>query len=176
MSCKSSNKDEYSIWLTPNEPANQQLSDVINSLANKYNCLKFSPHLTLIGKLFENEKDAYVKTLKLSFELKPFEVSLNGIKYFNEFYRCLFIKAIETPELIEANKKAQEIFKKEYEYFPHLSLMYKEETSVPVELKKKIIKEFKNLPSKFIVNSLELYYTGHDLDSWYKVERFRLRE
>lgn len=176
MSCKSSNKDEYSIWLTPNNPIYQELSNIINRLADKYNCLKFPPHLTLIGPLTENKENVFLKTIELASKLKPLEVSLNGIKHFNEFYRCLFIKAIETPKLIEANKKAQEIFKKGYDYFPHLSLMYREENTFPSEIKEKIISEVKHIPKKFTVDSLDLYYTGHDLDSWYKIERFRLKE
>jgi len=166
-------QNEFSILLLPKGKIYTKLSSLIIRLSNKYNSPLFEPHVTLIGKLNINKKGAISKTLKLAENLKPYLIRINNPIYLNEYYKSLFLKAEKTKEVMEANFLARKFFndKRDYEYFPHLSLMYGEASN---QTKEKIISEIKEINLKFKIDQIHLFSTANGPKNWYKIQTFNL--
>lgn len=47
----------YSLWLMPREELYHKFANLIKKLAKKYNAPKFEPHITLLGQIFQSEKE-----------------------------------------------------------------------------------------------------------------------
>jgi len=160
----------YSIWLMPKGEVYRKLAEIISQLSKKYSTPNFEPHFTLIGDLLGSEEEIISKTLKLAGQLKPFEIKLKKADYFDEYFKCLFIRAEKTKEIIKANNIAREIFNlnSDPEYMPHLSLMYGNLSS---ETKEKILADLgKEFNISFEVKSIHLFSTTGEVKAWSKVK------
>ena len=167
----------YSIWLIPTGETYQKLAKIISALSEKYSTPNFEPHVTLIGggDLIGTEEEAVSKTLKLTEALKPFEIKLAKADYFNEYFKCLFIRAEKTKEVIEANDIARKHLnlKPIPDYMPHLSLMYGDINS---EIKEKILADLeREFNLSFEVKSIHLFSTTGEVKDWYKIKEFPLK-
>jgi len=116
----------YSIWLMPTEDIYNRLNSFISQLSKKYNTPNFEPHVTLIGEVLGSEEEILSKTSQLASVVRPYKIELGKIEYFNAYFRCLFLRAKQTVEVMNANLKARKLFgrQNELKYMPHLSLMY----------------------------------------------------
>lgn len=163
----------YSIWMMPSGQVYDGCSGLISKLSGEHQSPKFEPHVTLIGELEGIQEDVLRKTSDLAKLIKPFKIELEGLDSFDDYFRCLFIKAKETPELIDANSKAREKFSKgiNLTYAPHLSLIY---GNLSKDMKDKIIedlkkeKEGKEPAYTFDVDKLHLFSTSGEPDKWYR--------
>ncbi len=165
----------YSIWLMPIGDVYNRLIKVISRLSKRYSSPNFEPHATLIGELIESEEDILSKTSQLSAVLRPFKIRLARVEYLDEYFRSLFIRVEETSDVIDANKKAREIFNRQSDptYMPHLSLIYGIFTS---KEKGKIIAEIgKEFNTNFEVESIHLFSTDGKPKDWYRVKEFTLK-
>lgn len=165
----------YSIWLIPTDEIYQKLAEIISQLSDKYSAPNFEPHLTLIGDLRGSEEEIISKTSKLADLLKPFEIKLKKADYLDEYFRCLFIRAEKTRELIQASDVAREIFnrKSDPDYMPHLSLMYGD---INPEIKEKILANLgKEFNLSFEIKSIHLFSTTGEVKDWYKVKESPLK-
>ena len=159
----------FSLWLMPGGHARYDLQKLITDLSVQYATPKFEPHVTLIGELAISEKEAVTKTQQLAKLLRPFTIALREVAYLNEYFRCVFIKAEKTPDLLNANLKACEVFEQRSDknYMPHLSLVYGDLT-LPV--KTRIIKNIgQECRLDFEVKSIALYYTNGQPQDWYPI-------
>jgi len=164
----------YSIWLIPEEEVYQKLAEIISQLSKKYSTPNFEPHVTLIGNLLGAGEEIISKTSKLASQLKPFKIKLKRAGYFDEYFRCLFIRAEKTNEIIEVNKIAREIFnlKSDSEYMPHLSLMYGD---ISAKIKEGILVDLgREFDIFFEVKSIHLFSTAGEVKVWYKMKEFFL--
>ena len=162
----------YSIWLIPAGGVYQKLSEIISQLSEKYSAPNFEPHITLLGNLIGPEEDLISKTLKLTAQLKPFKINLKKADYLDEYFKCLFIRAEKTKELIRANNIAREAFnfKPDPEYMPHLSLMYGDLSS---KTKEEILADLgKEFDLSFEVRSIHLFSTTGEVKDWYRIKEF----
>jgi len=162
----------YSIWLIPAGEVYQKLSEIISQLSEKYSAPNFEPHITLLGNLIGPEEDLISKTLKLTAQLKPFKINLKKADYLDEYFKCLFIRAEKTKELIRANNIAREAFnfKPDPEYMPHLSLMYGDLSS---KTKEEILADLgKEFDLSFEVRSIHLFSTTGEVKDWYRIKEF----
>jgi 2'-5' RNA ligase len=165
----------YSIWLIPTGEIYQKLSKIISQLSRKHSAPNFEPHVTLIGDLLGSEKEIIDKTSELAKSLEPFEIKLNKAGYLDNYWRCLFIQAEKTKELIQANKITKKIFNRtsDPEYFPHLSLMYGDFSS---KTKEEILADLgKEFDTSFEIKSLHLISTTGEVKDWYRVREFLLK-
>lgn len=165
----------YSIWLTPTGEVYRKLAEIISQLSKKYSTPNFEPHLTLIGDLLGSEEEIISKALKLAERLKPFEIKLKKADYFDEYFKCLFIRAERSKEVIEVNNIAREIFNlnPNLEYMPHLSLMYGD---LSPETKEEILADLgKEFDISFEVKSIHLFSTTGEVKDWYRVKEFFLK-
>lgn len=165
----------YSLWFMPEGEVYKKFSGVIADLSREYSSPKFKPHITLIGQRVEPEEEIIEKTEKLSFLISPFKLRLTTIDYQDYYFRALFVKVEKTEELLEANKKAKEIFqiKDTEKYLPHLSLIY---GNFPESLKKKIIQEIgQDFSCEFQARSIHLFKTDGGADAWKIIKQFSLK-
>jgi len=165
----------YSIWLMPTGRVYYQLSELISQLSKKYSTPNFEPHVTLLGNLIGPGEDLISKTLKLVEQLKSFEIKLKKADYFDEYFKCLFIRAGKSKEVIKANNIAREIFNLNLdpEYMPHLSLMY---GNLNPETKEEILADSgKEFDISFEVKSIHLFSTTDAVKDWYRVKELFLK-
>ena len=165
----------YSIWLIPAGEVYQKLSEIISKLSEKYSAPNFEPHVTLIGDLLGVEEEIISKTSELANLLKPFEINLKKADYLDEYFKCLFIRAEKTKEIIEANNITRETFdqKSNPEYLPHLSLMY---GNFSPEIKEKVLTNLgKQFNISFEVKSVHLFSTTGEVKDWHKIKEFLLK-
>lgn len=165
---------EFSILLIPKGKIYNEISSVIIRLSNKYNYPVFEPHVTLIGGFDISEKEAISKTSKLAENLKPYLIRINNPIYLHEYYKSIFLKAEKTKEVIKTHILARKIFddKRDYEYFPHLSLMYGNSSN---KIKEKIVSEIKNINLEFKIDQIHLFSTANGPENWYKIKEFNLK-
>jgi 2'-5' RNA ligase len=167
---------EYSLWIMPSGEVYAELNNIILGLSQRYNSPLFKPHITLTGGLFGDEKDLIEKTRNLANNVKPFDVKLNtlGLKCVDEYFKSLFIKVKETNQIMDANKKAREIFNygPNTKYMPHMSLIYGNFSN---ELKNEIISDVgKDLNLEFKVDEISLYSIKGKVKDWHDIGRFSL--
>jgi 2'-5' RNA ligase len=120
-------------------------------------------------------KSILSKTEQLAGLLTPFVATLTHADYLDQYFRCLFIRAEETEDLINANNRASEIFSRQHDsrFMPHLSLMYGDFTS---EIKQQIIGTIgKNFNMRFDVTSVHLFSTNGEPKEWHRVKEFQFK-
>lgn len=165
--------DSYALWIMPEGAAYTLTDSYIAKLSRIYDLPKFEPHVTLLGGIRVPETSA-LRTLIRG--LPPFHIHLsNQPEYLDETFRCLFLKADETPPLMETFAKASQLFGYEGPpYFPHLSLAYGD---LPVETKREMIRTLGEIPGiEFEARQLSLVQASAEMpiSSWKVVERFPL--
>ncbi len=165
----------YSIWLTPSGDIADELSKMIAQLSHQYATPVFPPHVTLIGNLVGGEKELSSQTQQLAAHIRAFEITLTTVDYLDEYFRCLFLRAAETPALVEANQKARALFHREQDakFMPHLSLLY---GNFDVATKKQIVASIgREFDKTFQVNSIHLHSTNGEPKDWYRVQDFEIQ-
>jgi len=164
----------YSLWFMPFGEIYDNLSNLIFQLSKEYSTPEFEPHITLIGEVIGLDDEIIKKTSQLANLIKPYSIQLTTVDYLDEYFKCLFIKAEKTDDLMEVNSKAREIFNRQEgsEYIPHLSLMY---GNFPPEVREEIIKKMgKNFNLSFEIRSIHLFKTEGEVKDWYRVKEFIL--
>ncbi len=145
----------YHLWLKPSGKAYDILVHTITALSREYHGPFFGPHITLLGNLPGTEEEISLRSSQLGTSLQPFDIQLTAPAYQDQYFQCLFLKAQETPALINAHEVAcSRLLKAHHPYMPHLSLLY---GHYPKELKKKIIAALpQNLLLSFTVDTFDL--------------------
>jgi len=167
-------KSEYSLFLMPSGRVYTNLKKVILRLSRELKSPSFEPHVTLLLRIEGTKKDVIEKTLMLSNNVKKFELRLSGFGYKDNYFRCLFLKAIKSGELMEANAKARKIFNyhPKSKFSPHLSLLYGNFDAV---IKRKIIKSLGNkFNINFEVDKIKLYLIVGKPKQWKLVNEFKM--
>lgn len=165
----------YSLWLMPAGDVYDRLKGLISRLSRRYSTPDFEPHVTLLSEIPGPEDEIVSKTARLASVIGPYKIELSRVEYLNEYFRCLFLRAKETDEVMRANREARRIFGRETdpEYMPHLSLMYGD---FPPRTKEKIIEEIgKEISAGFGVESIHLFSTSGEPEDWYRVKEFLLK-
>ena len=165
----------YSLWLMPTDDVYRQLSETISQLSSKYSAPYFEPHVTLLGELLESEEEMLSKTEQLAGLIKPFTIKLTHVDYLDQYFRCLFLRADETNDLINANNKAREVFNRGQDstFMPHLSLMYGDFTP---KIKQQIIGDVgRDFDISFEVGNIRFCLTDGEPKDWYRVQEFALK-
>ncbi|MGD8405537.1 MAG: hypothetical protein PVJ21_17905 [Anaerolineales bacterium] len=166
--------DSYALWIMPEGAAYTLTDSYIAKLSRAYDLPKFKPHVTLLAGI-PFPKPSTLRDL--AHNLLPFRIHLaSQPQYLDEYFRCLFLKADETPALMEAFSKTSQLFDyAEQFYFPHLSLAYGD---LPVEAKREMIQTLGEIPGiEFETRHLSLVQASAEMpiSSWTVVEHFPLR-
>ena len=146
----------FHLWLVPTGAAYDRLAGVISDLSTRHHGPAFEPHLTLLGRLDGDQGSLVDRTRRLAHALQPFEVRLEEPSYEAHYFRCLFLPAEPSPLILEAHRKAMQIFDRQpaRAFDPHVSLLY---GIFPETVKQEIIKTLPpDLPSAFLASRLQL--------------------
>jgi 2'-5' RNA ligase len=165
--------DSYALWIIPVGDAYTLADNFIARLSKAYQLPKFRPHVTVLGGIRQPEA---AKMHVLAGGLSPFPVRLKRrVEYLDEYFRCLFLSAYETPELMAAISKAGELFGDEGRPpFPHLSLAY---GNLPMQTKQEMIRKLGLVPEiAFEARALYLVQASTEMDvsRWKVIERILL--
>ncbi|MCH7604530.1 2'-5' RNA ligase family protein [Patescibacteria group bacterium] len=116
----------YSLWIIPAGKTYEKLVRIIDELSKRYSTPVFEPHVTVVKNIKLPEQEMIAKTSQLAAALSPYAVILIGLEVSMKFYTNLVAKADKTHELMEASRKARQIFYQHqlHPYDPHLSLIY----------------------------------------------------
>jgi 2'-5' RNA ligase len=87
----------------------------------------------------------------------------------------LFLRAEETPALLEANQEARTIFhhQQDAKFLPHLSLMY---GNFDIEAKTRFLASIgREFNKTFSVDQIHLFFTSGEPKDWYRVQKYELQ-
>lgn len=163
-----------SLWIQPSGQLYDRMASIIRQLSERFHTPIFEPHVTLLGDLVGDEQEITAQAQQLAAQIPPFQMTLTTVDYLEPYFRCLFVRAQETPELLRANQIARSIFHREQDpkFMPHMSLLY---GTFDVAIKKQIIQtighEF-NAP--FAVNSIQFLSCNGTPQEWYKIKELVL--
>ena len=164
----------YSLWLMPTGETYDRLSGLIGRLAREYGAPLFEPHVTLIGEVVQSEQDVLRKVEQLASGQKPFTIKLNKVDYQDFYFRTLFARADKTNPLQALHDRAKEVFEMRDipDYMPHLSLLYGNFSKI---IKEQIIESIgRDQAVEFMVNSIYVFKTDGEVNTWYKVKELPL--
>jgi 2'-5' RNA ligase len=165
----------HSLWLMPIGNVYDKLSGLITRLAQEYKTPLFEPHVTLLGEAMQSDSDIFKRAEQLVSGQKPFPVTLRTVDYQDFYFRTLFVRADRTEPLLSLYNRAKDIFEMQDipEYMPHLSLMY---GNFPQLVKEKIISGIGiDQLTEFTANSVHLFKTDGEANTWRRVKAFPLR-
>lgn len=146
----------FHLWLAPAGTVYDRLAGVIADLSARYHGPAFDPHLTLLGKLEGEEASLVERMRQLARVLHPFEVQLKTPSYESQYFRCLFLPAEPSSTLLEAHRRAAQIFNAQPSstFDPHVSLLY---GLFPEDVKRAIVNTLPpDLPGNVPVSRLQL--------------------
>jgi 2'-5' RNA ligase len=145
----------YHLWLTPSGKAYDILMKTIAELSRAYQGPLFEPHVTLLDSLPGTEVEISARSSQLGTSLQPFDIQLTEPGYGDQYFQCVFLKAQETPAIMNAHELARRLFVKDPSPFmPHLSLLY---GHYSIELQNKIAATLpETLCPSFTVDTFDL--------------------
>ncbi len=149
-----------------NKADEAKLLKVIVSLSEKYLDGKtFIPHVSVFGPTQCSEAE-YVLLIKAIKQIKSFKIKLNKISFEKRLYKTLFIEVEPNPEMLEIQKIFEKMSGQNFDFHPHISLIYKEDLDFAV--REKLAKTLK-FPKTVEVNALLRYTEGafaKDFANW----------
>lgn len=113
------------LWLVPEEPARARLEGLISALAERLRTPPFRPHVTLLGRMSLDEPEALARAGHLAARLPPVPLLFPRAGHDADYYRCVFLEAEPTPEVLGAHQRARRAMGGGPDrYRPHLSVVY----------------------------------------------------
>jgi 2'-5' RNA ligase len=164
----------------PAEPARSYFASLIGDLATRFDAPVFEPHMTIYVTKAEPGNAGELLERALA-GCKPYELSITGIDYSDEFTKTLFVQFQSSEELnrLSADFRRASASHDEYALKPHLSLIYK---TMPRETKEKLASSLR-LPfpevlfdSVKAVTSPAKIKSREDVEAWRVVASQRLSE
>lgn len=165
---------EYSLWLMPSGQVGEALAGIITELGREFLAPVFPPHVTLLGGLKGAIPELTIRARLVAEQLGPYDLALGRLDYLDEYYRCLFVRILETEPVLRANDIARRVFGRlgGPAYMPHLSLLYGDFTP---DAKESIIKRIgTSLDYRFLATELYLYSTSGETSTWRNCGKFEL--
>lgn len=156
----------YSVWLMPPPALREHFAELIDALSRRLGTPRFEPHITLAAPRGATKAQALAEAQRLATHLAPVPVRFDGIDHTDAYFRCLFLRAAKSAELLAAHRRActelgQPV---EADYLPHLSLVYGE---IDRAEKEKIIAEIAGRhPGEFVADRIALCAIVGTPDAW----------
>ena len=114
-------------WLIPAEPHRTELAEIVRALAATHDAPVFEPHVTLYSNDSDKES-ARVLLDQIARQHRAVELAVGGVDHSEKFTKTLFLQFENTPEAQQLSEaiRAHSASEKQYEFDPHLSLIYVE--------------------------------------------------
>lgn len=167
-------------WLIPSQEDSAFFQGIIDTLAQEYHALTFTPHVTLYaGECSTDESPA--KLLEIATQgIKSFSLTVDQLLYTEEFTKTLFVQFHPNPVLSQITECLRRNASKPSDYIlnPHLSLIYQ---YLSEETKEKLVNSIK-LPKSEIffdeVSAISIPDTitkTEDVANWTVVSKNKLQ-
>lgn len=158
-----------SIWLLFSESDSVYLGTIIKKLAKEYDAPEFYPHLTIYGGgLVMDVKEAEKITTEAVKDIDPFTIEMKKINFTaNNIWKTVFIEVQKHPmlDIIYENLRRRLLVYKDYEFLPHISLIYK---NISEETKIEIIRNL-TIKKTFLIDAIGIASTEgnrNNASSW----------
>lgn len=168
---------KYGLWLQPTGKSYEDLQNLINELARKFDCPVFEPHVTLLGGIDVNLEELISKTEKLAKLSSSFKIKLENTSFSSTYFQNVFYLVEPNKDLLDLRIKLHGFFpnKVDEAYFPHFSLTYGDYSA---EQRQEILEyvENKNLRFGFEISSINISQAEtKDTKTWSVTQKFSLK-
>jgi len=162
----------YAIWFVLEKNDTEYFANIIDTLSAKYNAQPFKPHITAYG-LVDVPLEELDKIVAKSIQgEKQFVIEKNNVSYSDVFWKTLFVEFQPNVQLERINKKLTESLESftQYEFIPHVSLIYKKMN----ESEQKKLANSIQIKEKFQVTAMWIQQFHDDIDKWKIVRKYEL--
>jgi len=162
----------FVIWFLFDKSDHEYLSSIIQKLSNQYNCHSFIPHITAHG-IINTNIEQIDKIITDSIKgIKSFFIEKNKLTFTDNFWKTLFIDISPNQKMVEINKKLRNDLplKQDYDFSPHISLMYKKINEKEKEkLEATIITK-----NNFKISKLGILKFSENINEWKIIQEYSL--
>lgn len=167
---------EVSLWLVPQPEDAAYLQGIIDQLADKYQAPRFSPHVTIAGRLQVSEP--YQSSLSdLAAATPILQLHNQGLDHSEALFRTVYIRTDLADALVTLRNQVYELWPENAvkPFMPHISLIYKELTSS----ERQIIIQALKIKETFIFDTLAVVSPQQPgewtaVDTWQTLDRWHL--
>jgi len=138
------------------------LSTIIQSLGRKYDATKFEPHCTLFSSI--SDLKSSIKVID-TFGSQSFQVKSVCLNQSDVIWKTVFIELEMNDELELLNQKFSDISVLDYEFNPHISLIYQSISSK----KRQVIVDNLDLKKYYKMDGIAIMDTNESVEEWKKV-------
>lgn len=119
----------HAYWLLPGEPTRSFFAATVAELAARFDAPVFEPHVTIYASRKGSEDSAEVLSSVLT-DCKLFRLSIRDIQCSDEFTKTVFVQFEPSAVLSRLSNALRQASTShhEYQFNPHLSLIYKKMT------------------------------------------------
>ena len=162
----------FAVWLLFGKEDTRYLENIIKDLAAQHNSPFFMPHLTVYGLVDINLETLDNLILESIKDIKPFLVEKYSISYSDDFWKTLFIEIKQNLHLNSINEKLKNGLSKfsDYEFLPHISIVYKKMT----ENEQKFIAQNINVKNDFLVSKIVIHEFSNNVEEWKIIKEYDL--
>lgn len=159
-----------SVWLTFAKDGQSILDDTVSRIAKEHKSPRFMAHITVYGTIDTEIESLIDICKKISKHTRPFFVKVIGIGHSNNFWRTLFLELELNQELQNVYLQLEKDLKSylDYEFHPHISIMYKNTTDFEKEKAKEKIPD----RDSFLVESIAIHLHNDDVSRWKEPKKF----
>lgn len=168
----------YSLWLVdhPTSRLHQQLNNLIQEAAARYDVATFQSHVTLLSGLNMSEDELRQRTANVASQMRPVPIRLERFGSDSAYFQRLFALVTVNDKLRPYRLLAEETFglANNTPYWPRHSFVYGDLSPDQVqELERYIARELV-LPQSFLAQNLELWRTEGPVSEWRLVHTYPL--
>jgi len=162
----------FAVWLLFGKEDTRYLENIIKDLAAQHNSPFFMPHLTVYGLVDINLETLDNLILESIKDIKPFLVEKYSISYSDDFWKTLFIEIKQNLHLNRVNEKLKNGLSKfsNYEFLPHISVIYKKMT----ENEQEFIAQNINVKNDFLVSKIVIHEFSNNVEDWKIIKEYDL--
>jgi 2'-5' RNA ligase len=144
----------FSVWLIPAQKDFEYFGSVINKMAREQGVPAFRPHVTIfVGQIDSLKKIEQILKTSANFP-KPLSLQANGLDVTEAKFKTLFITLGNNEQLATLSSEiGKSALKNDYQFKPHLSLLYKD---MPLNEKKALQKKIDLKVSTITFDKIEL--------------------
>lgn len=156
--------EKYSIWALSNQSTEQELSQIINFLSNKYGGPIFFPHLTLVGGINKDKKEIFKATDMIASDIDNLKLTLGETSFGTTFFQSVFVRVKASASLMRQNIRAREVLSIGNDmYMPHVSLLYGNHN---MKIREEATQQINLQNRNFNIEKLVVVLSSNDPDEW----------
>lgn len=164
--------EHVSYWLTAAEPDKTHWSEMIRSLAKRFDAPIFEPHVTLYSGPLHSRDQPEEIIRAATRELSEIILDATGIGHSGQFTKTLFIEFVANEALkkLSSELKQRSSLANDYELKPHLSLIY---AALAPETRQRLVNELP-MPAQVRFNAVKAMVSRGPTQSRQDVEAWRI--